>query len=71
LLLDTELFSIRLDIVKATNMNIECIILITDSLDSAKKVVDLFVYSRQAYFLAAYSVLRLFFSCGLNYKIEY
>ena len=33
---DAELFAIRLDIVKATSMAIEQIILITDSLRSAR-----------------------------------
>jgi len=52
-------------------MNIECIILITDSLDSARKTVDLSVYSKQAHFLAVCFVLRLFFSYGLNYRIKF
>ena len=33
---DAELFAIRLGIAKATSMAIECIILITDSLGSAR-----------------------------------
>ena len=33
---DSKLFAIRLGIAKATNINIEHIILITDSLSSAK-----------------------------------
>ena len=33
---DAKLFAIRLDIAKATSMAIECIILITDSLGSAR-----------------------------------
>ena len=31
--------------------------------------MDPSMYSRQAYFLAVYSILRLFFSCSLNYRI--
>ena len=46
---DTKLFAIRLGIAKITSIAIECIILITDSLGSARQAVDLFVYSRQAY----------------------
>jgi len=38
---DAELFAIRLDVSKATSMDIECIILITDSLGSARRLVDL------------------------------
>ena len=67
---NTELFYIRLGIDKATSINIQYIIFITDSLVSANKIVDLSVHSEQAYLLAIYFVLRLFFSCSLNYKIE-
>ena len=48
---DTELFAIRLEVSKATSMDIEYIILITDSLGSARRVVDLLVDSEQAYLL--------------------
>ena len=58
---DTELFAIRPGIAKANSMNIECIILITDSLSSVKKT----------YFLTVCSVLKSFFSCGLNHKIKF
>ena len=37
---DAELFAIRLGVSKATSMDIECIILITDSLGSARRSVD-------------------------------
>ena len=47
---DTKLSTIILGIVKATSMDIECIILITNSLSSARKTVDLSMYSEQAYF---------------------
>ena len=67
---NTELFYIRLGIDKATSINIQYIIFITDSLVSANKIVDFSVHSEQAYLLAIYFVLRLFFSCSLNYKIE-
>ena len=42
---DTKLFYIRLKVSKATSMNIKYIILITNSLNSIKKVVDSLVYS--------------------------
>ena len=38
---NAKLFAIRLGIAKATSMAIECIILITDSLESARQAVDL------------------------------
>jgi len=68
---DTELFAIRPGIAKAISMDIECIILITDSLSSVKKTVDLSVYSEQAHFLTVCSILKSFFSCGLNHKIKF
>ena len=48
--LDAELFTIRLDIAKTAIIDIECIILITDSLDSAENAVDPSVHSGQAHF---------------------
>ena len=68
---DAELFAIRLGIAKATSMAIEHIILITDSLGSARQAVDLSVYPKQAYSLAVCSVLRLFFSQGHSYRIDF
>ena len=68
---DAELFAIRLGVSKATSMNIECIILITDSLGSAKRSVDLSVHSRQAHSLAVCSTLRLLFCSGSSYRIEF
>ena len=68
---DAELFAIRLGIDKATSMAIECIILITDSLGSARRAVDPFVHPRQAYSLTVCSVLRLFFFQGHGYKINF
>jgi len=58
---DAELFIIRLKVSKTTSMNIEYIIIITGSLNSAKKIVDLLVHSEQAYSLAICSILRSFF----------
>ena len=52
-------------------MNIECIIFITNALDSVRKTVDLSVYSEQAYFLAVCCILRLFFFYSLNYRIKF
>ena len=54
---DAELFAIRLDVSKATSMDIEHIILITDSLGSARRAVDLSVHSGQAHSLAVCSAL--------------
>ena len=54
---DAELFAIRLGVSKATSMDIECIILTTDSLGSARKSVNLLVHSGQVHFLAVCSVL--------------
>ncbi len=68
---DAELFAIRLGIAKATSMAIECIILITDSLGSAKQAVDSSVYPGQAYSLAVCSTLRLFLSQGYGYRINF
>ena len=48
--LDAELFTIRLDIAKTAIIDIECIILITNSLDSAENTVDPSVHSGQAHF---------------------
>ena len=42
---DTELFAIKLGVSKTTSMNIEYIILITNSLGSIRKIVDLSVYT--------------------------
>ena len=52
-------------------MAIECIILITNSLESDRQAIDLLVYPRQAYSLAVCSTLRLFFSQGHSYKIDF
>ena len=68
---DTELFTIRLDIAKATSIDIKCIILITDSLGSARQAVDPSVHPGQAHSLAVCSALRLFFSQGHGYRIDF
>ena len=62
---DAELFTIRLYIIKTTSIDIKYVILITDSLNSTSKAVgsDLFVHSKQAYFLD--------YSCSLDYKIKF
>ena len=49
---DTELFAIRLSIAKAISLDVEYIILITNSLSFARKVVNHSVYSKKAYSLA-------------------
>jgi len=66
---NAELFAIRLGVSKATSMDIEHIILITDSLSSDRRSVDPSVYSRQVYFLTICSALRLFFSSVLTVEI--
>ena len=68
---DAELFAIRLGIAKATSMAIEHIILITDSLGSARQAVDHSVYPGQAYSLAVCFALRSFFSQGHSYRIDF
>ena len=68
---DAELFTIRLGIAKATSMAIEHIILITDSLGSARQAVDPSVHPGQAHSLAVCSILRLFFSQGYSYRIDF
>ena len=43
--LDTELFAIRLGVVKATSFEVKRIVIITDSLTAARRAVDAFVHS--------------------------
>ena len=52
---NTELFAIRLEVSKATSMDMKCIILITDFLGSARRLVDPSVHSGQAHSLAVCS----------------
>ena len=66
-----ELFAIRLGIAKATSMAIEHIILITDSLGSARWAVDPSAHPGQAHSLAVCSALRSFFSQGHSYRINF
>ena len=66
-----ELFAIRLGIAKATSMAIERIILITNSLGSARQAVDPSVHPGQAHSLAVCSALRSFFSQGHSYRINF
>ena len=68
---DAELFAIRLGVSKATSIDIEHIILITDSLESARRSVDPSVHSGQAYSLAVCSALQLFFCSGSSHKIKF
>ena len=60
--LDAELFAIRLGIVKATSFDVKHIVIITDSLTTAKRAVDASVYSGQAHSLAIVQPLRGFFT---------
>ena len=68
---DTKLFAIRLGISKATSMAIKHIILITDSLGSARQAVDPSVHPGQAHSLAVCFALRLFFSQDHGYRIDF
>ena len=67
---DAELFAIRLGVSKATSIDIEHIILITDSLGSARRSVDPSVHSGQAHSLAVCSAFRSFFCSSSSYRIE-
>jgi len=58
--LDAELFAIRL--VKATSFDVKHIVIITDSLTAARRVVDASIYSGQAHSLAIVQALRGFFT---------
>ena len=69
--LDAKLFTIRLEVSKTTSIDIEHIILITDSISSARRAVDLSVYSEQVHSLAVHSALKSFFSSSLNNRIEF
>ena len=68
---DAELFAIRLGVFKATSMDIKRIILITDSLDSARRSVDPSVYFGQAHSLAVCSALQSFFCSSSSHRIEF
>ena len=52
-------------------MTIEHIILITNSLESARQAVDPSMHPGQAHFLAVYSVLRSFFPQDHGYRINF
>ena len=68
---NAKLFAIRLGIAKATSMAIKYIILITDSLGSARRAVDPSVHPGQAHSLAVCSALKSFFSQGHSYRINF
>jgi len=59
----------RLSITKATSLDIEHI-LITNSLDSNRKVVDLSIHSEQAYSLTVYFTLKSFFLQLKTYRVK-
>ena len=54
---NAKLFTIRLRVSKTTSMNIEYIILITNSLNLARRVIDSLVYSGQVDLLVVCSAL--------------
>jgi len=56
--LDAEVFAIQLGVVKATSFDVKYIVIITDSLTAARRAVDAFVHSGQAYSLAIVYALR-------------
>jgi len=60
--LDTELFAIRLSVVKATSFDVKRIVIITDSLTAARRAVDASVYSGQAHSLAIVQAPKGFFT---------
>jgi len=68
---DTELFCTRLEVSKTTSIDVEHIILITDSLGSARKTVDPSVHFGQAHSLTVHSMHRLFFCGSFDYKIKF
>ena len=60
---EAELFTIRCSINQATQIpNVNCIIVITDSIHVAKRFFDLSLYSFQIYSLAIATELREFFT---------
>jgi len=69
--LDTELFVIRLGVVKATSFDVKHIVIITDSLTAARRAVNASVYSGQAYSLTIVQALRGFFTnhpdCSIHF----
>ena len=60
--LDTELFAIRLGVVKTTSFDVKHIVIITDSLTTTRRAVDASVHSGQAHSLAIVQALRDFFT---------
>ena len=57
---DVKLFAIKLSIVKATSMDIEYIILITNFLGSSRKTVNLFCQNHKQWTLFLIFVFILF-----------
>ena len=69
---EAELFAIRCSINQAVGIqNIQCIIVITDSLHAAKKIFNLSSYSYQIYIRAISCELREFFHNNTNNHIEF
>ena len=68
---NAKLFATRLEVSKVTNMDIKYIILITDSLGSARRLVDPSVHSEQAHSLAVCFAFRSFFGGSLGHKIKF
>jgi len=67
---DAKLFTIRLEVFKVISINIEYIILITDSLGFVRKVVDFLVYFGQTYSLATVLYLDHSFIVGLAIELN-
>ena len=67
-----ELFSVRCGINQATNLkDISKIIIVTDSIYSAKKIFDYSLYPFQIYMAAILQELRRFFNSNSNNTIEF
>ena len=62
---DAELFAIRLGVSKATSIDIERIILISDSLGSARRSVDPSVHSGQAHFFFFFLIHQFVTQCSI------
>ena len=69
--LDTELFAIRLSIVKATSFDVKHIVIITNSLTAARRAVNASVHSGQAYSFAIVQALRDFFTNHPDHSIHF
>ena len=63
--------AIQLGIAKATSLDVDRIVVITDSLSSARKALDPSHHSGQGESIAIAHLLRPFFNCNSNNKVEF